>query len=163
MRYSPERKEAILKKLLPPNNKSVANLAAEEGISAATLFNWRKAARRQGRLLPDSGRPTDRWSTKEKFAAVLETASLNEAELASYCRKGGLFPDQIRSWRQACEKANDRPCERDAELREAVRAERKRNKELEREVLRKDKALAEAAALILLRKKAQAIWGDADE
>jgi transposase-like protein len=163
MGYSPERKEAVLKKMLPPNNKTVAALAAEEGISAATLVNWRKAARLKGHLLPDSGRSTDGWSTKAKFAAVLETAALNEAELAAYCRKRGLFPEQIRSWRQACEKANDRPGERGSELREAVQADRKRIKELEREILRKDKALAEAAALIILRKKAQAIWGGEDE
>ncbi len=163
MRYSPERKEAVLKKLLPPNNKSVAELAAEEGISAATLFNWRKAVRKQGRLLPGSGRPSDSWSTKDKFSAVLETAALNEAELASYCRKRGLFPDQIRSWRHACEKANARPEERGSELREAAQADKKRIKELEREILRKDKALAETAALIILRKKAQAIWGGEDE
>lgn len=163
MRYSTERKEAVLKKMLPPNNRSVPNLAEEEGISEATLFNWRKAARKQGQLLPDSGKASDGWSTKDKFAAVLETAALNESELAAYCRKRGLFPDQIRAWRQVCEKANARPSERGNELREAVQADRKRIKELERELLRKDKALAEAAALIILRKKAQAIWGDEAE
>lgn len=163
MRYSEERKEAVLKKLLSPNNTSVTKLAEEEGISSATLFNWRNASRRQGRLLPNSGKSADGWSTKEKFAAVLETAALNEAELAAYCRKHGLFPDQIRAWRQACEKANARPEERGNEAREAAQADKKRIKELEREVLRKDKALAEAAALIILRKKAQAIWGGEDE
>lgn len=162
MRYSPERKEAILKKLLPPNNRSVAELASEEGISEATLFNWRKAALRQSRH-PGSGRASDGWRPKDKFSAVLETATLNEAELASYCRKRGLFPEQIRSWRLACEKANDNQGERGSELREAAQADKKRIKELEREILRKDKALAETAALIILRKKAEAIWGVEEE
>lgn len=53
MGYSPERKEAVLKKMLPPESRSIPSLAEEEGISEATLCNWRKAARRQGRLLPD--------------------------------------------------------------------------------------------------------------
>ena len=53
MRYSPERKEAVLKKMLPPHNRSIRELAEEEGISEATLYAWRKAARAEGRLLPD--------------------------------------------------------------------------------------------------------------
>lgn len=163
MRYSPERKEAILKKLLPPNNKSVAELASEEGISEATLFNWRKAALRQTSVHGGSNRPSDGWKPKDKFQAVLETAALNEAELASYCRKRGLFPEQIRSWRLACEKANDNRGERGHELREATQADKKLIKELQREILRKDKALAETAALIILRKKAEAIWGVEEE
>jgi len=52
-RYSAERKEAVLKKMLAPHNRSMRELAEEEGISEATLYNWRKAARSQGRLLPD--------------------------------------------------------------------------------------------------------------
>ncbi len=45
MRYSAERKEAVLKKMLPPNNRSIREIAEEEGISEATLYNWRKAPR----------------------------------------------------------------------------------------------------------------------
>ena len=52
-RYSDERKEAVLRKMLPPHNRPLAELAAEEGISEATLYNWRRDARDQGRLLPD--------------------------------------------------------------------------------------------------------------
>ena len=74
-----------------------------------------------------------------------------------------MLPDQVRAWRQACEKANARPEERGKELREAAQADKKRIKELEREILRKDKALAETAALIILRKKAEAIWGVEEE
>ena len=53
-RYSDPRRESVLRKLLPPESRSIADVAREEGISVATLYNWRKAARRQGRLLPDS-------------------------------------------------------------------------------------------------------------
>jgi transposase-like protein len=51
--YLCERKEAILKKMLPPNDKTIRELAEEEGISEATLYNWHKAARAEGQLLPD--------------------------------------------------------------------------------------------------------------
>ena len=91
MRYSPERKEAVLRKMMPPHNQSIKELAREEGISEATLFNWRKQAREKGLLLPDSDSVPEGWSSRDKFAAVLETAALNENELAEYCRKkGGL-------------------------------------------------------------------------
>src|SRR5690554_5338341 len=75
MKYSDERREAILKKLLPPHNRTVAEVAQEEGISAATLYNWRKKARQAGRLLPDQSDDPEGWSSQDKFHAVLETAA----------------------------------------------------------------------------------------
>ena len=81
-RYSEERKEAVLRKMLPPNNRALNELAAEEGISEATLYNWRRQARAKGRLLPDADTGPQGWSAPDKFAAVLENAALNEAELA---------------------------------------------------------------------------------
>ena len=82
MKYSKERKEAILKKMLPPENKSLQEIAQSEGIAIGTLYNWRSAARQKGRLLPDSETNPEGWTSQDKFAAVLETASMNEAELA---------------------------------------------------------------------------------
>jgi transposase-like protein len=161
-RYPAERKEAVLKKMLPPENMSVAQIAEEEGISMGTLFNWRKQARAEGRLLP--GRDSiERWNSRDKFAAVMETASLSEAEVAEYCRKRGMYPQQIQEWREACEMANDWKKESSRELKEAVDSERNRVKELERELRRKEKALAETAALLVLRKKMEAIWGDSED
>lgn len=163
MKYSDERKEAVLKKLLPPHNRTVAEVAEEEGLSAATLYNWRKKARSRGRLLPDNSAEPEGWSSQDKFNAVLETAALSEAEVAEYCRRRGLYPEQIQRWRSSCEHANERS---DASARansETVKSERKRSRQLERELKRKDAALAETAALLTLRKKANAIWGDGDE
>lgn len=159
MKYSAERKEAVLRKLLPPHRRSIADVAEEEGISTATLYNWRKEARRRGRLMPDADLTPEGWTSKDKFAAVLETGSLNEAELAEYCRKRGLYPEQVRAWRAACESANDWEAEAERRQSDAVRETRHRNKQLERELARKEKALSETAALLVLRKKADAIWG----
>jgi len=158
-RYSPERKEAVLKKMLPPHNRSIPELAQEEGISEATLYNWRKAARAAGRLLPDGESTPQGWTSRDKFAAVLETAALAEAELAEYCRKRGLYPEQIRAWRGACEQANDWDGAQSRHLKEARKSDEKRIRELERELRHKEKALAETAALLVLTKKAEAIWG----
>jgi transposase-like protein len=107
MQYSAERKESVLRKMLPPHNRSIPEIAKEEGISEPTLYNWRKAARAKGRLLPDGDTTPEGWSSKGKFAAVLETASMNEEHVAQYCRQRGLYPEQITAWRAACEQAND--------------------------------------------------------
>jgi len=160
--YSPTRKSAVLKRMLPPNTMAIRQLSQEEGISEATLHKWRAEARSKGQLLPDADAGPEGWSSRDKFAAVLETAAMNEADLAEYCRKRGLFPEQIKAWRLACEQANDWDRASTARLGQATKEEKKRVKELERELARKDRALAETAALLVLRKKASAIWGDFD-
>lgn len=113
--------------------------------------------------MPGNGKIAEEWSSKDKFGVVLETAHLNETELAEYCRSKGLFVEQIAGWREACQEANAQPVTRSREEREQSKSDRKRIKELERDLLRKEKALAETAALIVLRKKAQAIWGAPEE
>jgi transposase-like protein len=163
MIYSKERKEAILKKMMPPENKSVTQISQEEGIPPNTLYNWRNKARQNGKLLPDGEKNPEGWSTQNKFAAVIETSSMNEAELAEYCRKRGIYPSQVKAWRSACEKANDWDNTTQRKLRESVKDEQKQVKKLERELVRKDKALAEAAALLVLTKKIRAIWGDSED
>ena len=91
MGYSPTQKSAVLKRMLPPNTMAIRRLSQDEGISEATLHKWRAAARGKGQLLPDADVGPQGWSSRDKFAAVLETAALNEADLAEYCRKRGLY------------------------------------------------------------------------
>ena len=162
MGYPSERKEAVLKKMLPPNNKTIPEISKEEGISEGTLYNWRKEARAEGRLMPDGDTTPTGWCAADKFAAVVETASMNEAELSTYCRERGLYAEQIREWREACEQANDWDSNQNKRLRDVRKADEKRIKELERDLKRKEKALAETAALLVLTKKAQVIWGDGE-
>ena len=157
-----ERKEAILAKMAGPNRRSVAELSAEEGISTATLYNWRKEARMQGRLLPDHDDSPEGWSSLDKFNAVVETAALSEAEVGEYCRRHGLYPEQLARWREACGRANDFAASERGHRERLQREERARVRELEKELRRKEKALAEAAALLVLRKKAEAIRGEED-
>ena len=159
MGYSPERKASVLKRMLPPDNMAIRQLSRAEGISEATLHKWRAEARGKGQLLPDADAGPEGWTSRDKFAAVLESAALNEADLAEYCRKRGLFPAQIAAWRSACEQANDWDRSSMARISQATREDKKRVKDLERDLARKDRALAETAALLVLRKKAQAIWG----
>ena len=145
--------------MLPPNNVAIRQLAQEEGISEATLHKWRAEARLKGQLMPDADAGPEGWSSRDKFAAVLETAALNEADLGEYCRKRGLYSAQIVAWRSACEQANDWDRSSSVRLGRVTKEEKKRIKDLERDLARKDRALAETAALLVLRKKASAIWG----
>lgn len=163
--YSKERKEWVVKQMMPPLNRRVLELVEETGISDCTLYTWRKQARAVGVVVPGDGKQPDQWSSQDKFNIVLESASLNEAELAEYCRRKGLYVEQITAWRQACMSAND-PGKSAPSRRERAedKAAKKRIRELERELRRKDAALAETAALLVLRKKAEALWGkDEDE
>jgi len=163
MRYSPERKEAVLRKMMPPHNRSISQLAIEEGISEATLYNWRNEARSKGILMPDADSGPEGWNARDKFAAVIESASLNEQETAEYCRRKGIYPHQLEQWRNACKAANDWDRQANTKLKSEQKSNRKRIQDLEKELKRKEKALAEAAALLVLQKKVQAIWGDPED
>jgi transposase len=162
-RYSEERKAAVIEKMMPPHNTSIPELAKETGICDATLYNWRKQARLEGYAVPADGRNPEKWSSADKFAVVVETASMNEAELGEYCRQKGLYPEQIAAWRETCLQANaNQEVQSQAQRKQAKQA-RQQIKQLERELRRKDKALAETTALMVLEKKARAIWGDGED
>jgi len=162
MHHSPELKEAVLRRLLPPNNESITKVSREEGIPQGTLTRWKNEAKAQGIAAP-TGENAETWSTQDKFLIVVETASMNESDLAEYARKKGLYVEQIKSWRDACVNANGGIAREAANLHHELKESQKARKKLEKEIQRKDKALAEAAALLVLSKKANAIWGDPEE
>ena len=104
--------------------------------------------------------PLGSWSSEEKFAAVVETASLTELEVSAFCRHKGIYPEQLGTWRETCRQANT------ALPSKAERAERRAEREevqrLTRELAYKDRALAEAAALLVLQKKVRQIWEESE-
>lgn len=162
-RYSEERKSAVVKKLLPPLNRSVAAVAREEGITDVTLYHWRKQAMNRGEAVPGNKAVAEDWPAEARLAVVVATATLSAVEVATYCREKGLYGEQVAAWRQACLDGQVSSKQRREEEREQARADKKRIKELERELRRKDKALAETAALLVLRKNMNALWGIDDE
>jgi len=161
-RYSTERKEAVLAKMAGPDRIPIPPLAKQERISEPTLYAWRNAARQRGDLLPDSDDAPEGWTSRDKFTAVMNTAGLSEEEVAMYCRENGLYPEQLQRWKSACERANDWQESSTEDLTRLRKQDAKRLKELERELRRKEKALAETAALLTLSKKLQEIWGEED-
>ena len=157
--YSEARKQSVLSKLLPPNNYSVVKLAKQEGIHPQTLYSWRSQANQTG-LLMSADHSSKHLTKQSKFTAVLETATMNAEERSAYCREKGLYPEQVEAWRDACMSGIDKPLV-DRKVTQAQLRELKKDKQkLEQQLRRKDKALAEAAALLVLQKKYQALWED---
>jgi transposase-like protein len=92
--YSDEFKAALVEKRLPPQHVPVGALARETGIPKDTLYTWRLKARRASGVSAVAHDPSpERWSAEAKFAVVLETAALSEAELSAYCRRKGLYAE----------------------------------------------------------------------
>ncbi|MGI6156394.1 MAG: transposase [Enterococcus lemanii] len=162
-RYTDEFKATTIQRMMPPKNEGVRQLSEELGIPEATLYSWRKKARMQGKATPGGKKHTEKWSSEDKFLIVMETFPMNQADLAAYCRKKGLFKEQIEAWKKTCLSANTQEENRTKALSIELKEEKKQARQLEKELRKKEKALAEAAALLLLRKKAQAIWGDLEE
>ena len=157
--YSDSFKEAMVKKMTGPEARSATSLATEVSVPQSTLSRW---VRQYGRLTERSaeGRMSKRgenWQAEEKLRAVLEYEKLDEEGRGKYLREKGLYSVDIERWRSEMLAAvgKKRP--------KAGDAQGQRIRELEAELRRKEKALAETAALLVLKKKAQAIWGDEDE
>jgi transposase len=85
-RYSEAVKADVRRRMSPPMRQSVSQISAELGIHVVTLYNWRKAWRLQGEVVPASEKEPEGWNAADKFTVVLETAGLNATELSGYCR-----------------------------------------------------------------------------
>lgn len=157
-KYTWEQKKSILNRTLPPENITITALSLELGITKTTLYKWKE---RLNKEKPLANKPVKSWSSEDKFHVVLETYALNEADLSAYCRQKGLYPEQVKEWQASCLAANTKPSTVDpAKIEADLKEEKQRSKDLAKELARKEKALAETAALLVLRKKANAIWGD---
>ena len=162
-RYSEAVRADVRRRMSPPQRQSVARISKELGIHVMTLYSWRKSWRLQGEVVPASQKDPEGWGSTDKFTVVLETAGLNGTELGAYCRERGLYPEQVERWRQASQDANEKPVLTLTEQKDLDRRhqqDQREIKQLKQELRRKEKALAEAAALLLAAKKIQAFWGE---
>jgi transposase len=170
VRYSEAFKAKMVQKMAGPAGRSASALSDDVGVPQVTLSRWLKQAgtvpavskrkKRDKKTKAATGgakRPQD-WSAEDKLRVVFEAASLSDDELGEFLRREGLHEVQLEQWRQQAMEALGTQ-----RRRAKASPEAKRIRELEKELARKEKALAEAAALIVLKKKAQAIWGDEDD
>lgn len=160
MGYSVEFKRSAVQKYLCRGNRSVNEIIQEIGISSPTLYLWRdEVAKVTG--MKKSSRPQDR-SVSEKLKALVELEALSLEKRGEYLRKNGLHEENLNEWRLQIENALS-PQKKSRIERQELFAEQKKVKELERDLRRKDKALAEVSALLILKKKADLIWGSEED
>jgi transposase len=164
-RYSEKFKKRMIDRLVGPNRVSANALSKEVGVCQTTLSYWLRnagnvAAVANEKSKSSARRPED-WTPKEKLEAVLQAEAIAEAELGLWLRRKGLKEQHLREWRATlAERAQAVFAPREARPNPQSR---KRVKELERELKRKDKALAETAALLVLQGKMEALWAAEDD
>jgi transposase len=154
-RYGQKFKDAVVARLLPPESASLEAVSQKIGISVATLERWRAAA-----LASPDDNGGQHWTPAARLEAVIATAAMDEAARSAWCRERGLYPTDLDRWKQDAIGGLGEP--RDGGAAE-VRQERRRIKELERDLHRKDKALAETAGLLVLSKKLSAVFHDGED
>lgn len=159
--------QAVEKVLNRPTNTSIEEMAGSLGVGYSTLQKWLAQARtqkleqtRSRHPMNQEKRPQD-WNAEEKLNMVIACAPLNEAEISELCREKGIYPHHIQQWKEefvktatSAQKTNS-PSE--------IKHLKNELKDLQKELRRKDKALAETAALLVLKKKANAIWGNDED
>lgn len=166
--YSEKFRARMVEKMAGPQAMSGVQLAAETGVPQPTLSRWlreattlrRKMAKRQDdeeqKVAAADAPPR---TTEEKFSLVLEAAAIPEAEFGEWLRRKGVHVAQLEEWRAQAMAGIGGAAKRSKD----TAADARQIRQLERELARKDKALAEAAALLVLQKKVQAIWGEEDD
>ena len=154
-RYGQKFKERVVARLLPPESSPLAAVSQTVGISVGTLERWRAEV-----LANPAGDTVRHWTPAARLEAVIVTAAMNEAARSAWCREHGVYPTELETWKQDAIGGLGEP--RKSESAE-VKQDRRRIKELERELHRKDKALAETAALLVLSKKLHAIFHEGED
>lgn len=166
MQYSSKFKARMVQRMARPDGISATALSHEVGVPQSTLSRWLAAASTvspMGGGNSNKGREpksTRRWTLEEKLRGVVEASVLSDAELGAFLRREGLHESQLTEWRRLVEAAFSTPSKA---RRSGPSPEVEKIRALEKELRRKEKALAEVAALLTLKKKADAIWGDEDD
>lgn len=172
MPYSDMFKRKMIQRMSGPEAISASALAKQVDVPQTTLSKWRRrAGQKAAYVFPNNAHPStpvnpmkprrpEDWPAAEKLKTVLEAQGLGDGELGVFLRQKGLHEAHLERWRQQMiEGLQMKPMEKKPQSHPA---DLKRIRALEQELRRKDKALAETAALLVLKKKVQEIWGDAD-
>lgn len=166
--YTDSFKAKMVQRLSVPNAISAIRLSKEVGVSQSTLSHWLKVARTVGSMSKArKSEPAERTvgvrTAAEKLRIVLAATALEPSELGAFLRREGVHEAELAQWREAVVDGATSALEGGAARTSSRGTETKRIRDLERELRRKDKALAETAALLVLQKKAREIWGDGED
>ena len=157
--YTDAFREQAVAKVYGRGDRTIRSIATELDVKYYTLKNWMKLETPHPHGATEAARRPQDWSAQERLQALCETHDLDDDKLGAWCRRHGLYPHHLQSWRDAFEHGEPRSA---SATRSEFRELKEQNKQLERELKRKEKALAEAAALLVLQKKFQALWEDKD-
>lgn len=164
MYYSQMFKDKMVCRMTGPDAISAGVLSKEVNVAQSTLSSWlRKAGQRCTSLegLPMKERRPQDWTSHEKLNAIIEASKLENTDLGSFLREKGLHETHLEQWRLQILNALQMKPVTDTKNK-SKSSDTKKIRQLEKELQRKESALAEAAALLILKKKAQKIWGDED-
>jgi transposase len=173
MEYSPRFRERMVRRMLGPSGMSANALSAEVDVGQPTLSRWLREARsvegmgrektrrreKAGEAVAGSRRAQDR-TAEQKLRAIAEASALGEQDLGAWLRGEGLHAADLERWRGEALEGLKGPA---AKRTRGRTVEARRIRELEKELRRKEKALAETAALLVLKKKMEAFWGDDED
>lgn len=168
--YSLKFRRSVVQKLTSPGGPTAKEVSAQLGVPRGTLYRWRIEARVTGVAhdeddhnaalpLPREARRPEDWPAADKLRAVREADKLEGSELGAFLRKEGLHEANLQEWRERVESGALSALSGTRQRS----GDQKRIRQLEAEVKRKDKAMAEALALAVLSKKARALWGDDED
>lgn len=155
--YDEDFRQKIVSRLL--RGEGVADLSRELGIETSTLSTWKTKAKERKVI----GKDKRTIKPKEIMRVVVETYPLTEAELSAYCRENGYYIEDVKKWHKKALDANDRETVRDEKAREKLYKAMKDNKRLKKDLKRKNEALAETTALMVLKKNLKQILGDQED
>jgi transposase len=159
-KFSEGMKEDLIKKVLNRKGQSIAKIAKLSNVGLSTLSRWVKRSVEGSQMIESKVKEEHRkiYSAAQRLEMLLETAKLNEIELGSYCRSHGLYSFQLTEWKNEFMKSSNE--KKDELIREELKVLRAENKSLKQDLNRKDRALAETTALLILKKKADLIFGE---
>lgn len=160
-RHTEEFKSSAVQKFFSRGSRNVKDISRELGVADVTLYAWAKERGRRPGMDNAQRRPQD-WSAAEKLKAVIEFEKLPPEQQGEFLRREGLHSDHIAEWKKIMQEGLE--ARGDSKASRAEMSQLKaQNKELERDLSKKDKALAEVTALLVLKKKADLLWGTGEK
>lgn len=153
-KFSEDFKDAIVRKVLNRGNQTIKEFCRQEGVALSSTTTW---IRNRAKVLGmKTSKSSTQWTAEEKLKVLIQSNGLSEEELGVFLRKEGLHSHQICEWKLDILQALGSGT---GKSRRAKDGSTQRIRELEKDLHRKDKALAEASALLILQKKVNLIWG----
>ncbi len=161
MGYPIQLKKAVIKKVLQ-GNQHQHEIAIKYGVGRSTIGKWLREYKQNGSIkLKSKEKSPNDWTAKERMSALLKASSMSVEDRTAWCRKKGIFPHNLDQWKKDAisamtPKATKVQTEKERKYKKEIAA-------LKKDLSRKEKALAETAALLVLKKKAQEIWGEPED